>query len=170
MYLPPPFGSLSRALVFQYEEAKLSPPSPKCCLHIKNTAAFSAVCLWIWFISYPTEASSLFRTWCTQLWGERCGGEGLERALLVFSANLEDCWSWSFGWTEPEVFGRNLNSLACLELWSCPSLHHSWHSWVTSREVGNGMWGLNHLCMWACVQLESTRTSTLLKWVEQGFA
>lgn len=71
---PPPSGSLSSALVFQYEEAKLFPQSPKWCLHIKNTPAFLAVCLRICFISYLTEASSLFRTHCTQLWGETGGG------------------------------------------------------------------------------------------------
>lgn len=91
MCLPTPSGSLSSALVFQCEEAKLSPRSPKWSLHVKHTPSSFAVCWRICFVSYLTEASSLCAEQAVPS-REEAGGEGRDlRALLVFLANAEKC-------------------------------------------------------------------------------
>lgn len=169
----PPSGSLSRALVFQYEEVDfLHSPWHGACILKTHQLSLLFAC---WFVSFHTPLKPPL---CSERAVPSCeerGGVGRDvREHHLFSQqtlrNVET-EVWALNEQKPEVFRRNLNSLACLEIWSWPFLHHAWwYPQVTSQNVGIGMWGLNHHHLWACVQLGSRSISIPPKWVEQRFA
>lgn len=81
---------LFHSTAFSIRRGKTFPHNPrKWYLHIKKYSSFLCCLPADLFHFIPHWSASLFRTHCTQLWGEKEGGEGPERTSLVFLANGE---------------------------------------------------------------------------------